>query len=69
MRRRVIHPMPLSAALLGAIAISCLLVVTAVAATARAALKDARGVRVGEASLQDTPDGVKVSATLRATAW
>jgi superoxide dismutase, Cu-Zn family len=65
MRRRVIHPMPLEAAWLGAIAMSWLLLVVpmAEAATARAELKDVRGVRVGEASLQDTPEGVKVSAT------
>ena len=63
MRRRMIHPMPLRAVWLGAIAVGWLLVAPpAEAVTARAELKDARGVRVGEATLQDTPDGVKVSA-------
>ena len=33
------------------------------AATARADLKNANGVKVGEASLHDTTEGVKVSAT------
>ena len=64
MGRRVIHPMPIAGRWLGAVAIGWLLVATsAEAATARAELKDAHGTRVGEASLQDTPDGVKVTAT------
>src|SRR4030095_16216600 len=33
------------------------------AAGARAELKDERGTRVGEATLRDSPDGVKISAT------
>jgi superoxide dismutase, Cu-Zn family len=33
------------------------------AASARAELKDARGTHVGEASFQDSPEGVKVTAT------
>src|SRR5437899_6944405 len=32
------------------------------AATARAELKDARGTKVGDATLVDTPEGVKISA-------
>jgi Cu-Zn family superoxide dismutase len=36
---------------------------TADAAAARAQLKNAAGEKVGDASLQDTPEGVKVSAT------
>ena len=64
MRRRVIGPTRLSAAGLGVFAMSWLLIAPiADAATARADLKDAGGVKVGEASLQDTPQGVKVSAT------
>ena len=64
MRRRVIRPMRLSAAGLGVLAMSWLLIAPiADAATARADLKEAGGVKVGEASLQDTPQGVKISAT------
>jgi len=64
MRGRVIHPLRLGAAWLGAVPLGWLMMGPAAeAATARAELKDARGVRVGEASLQDTPEGVKVSAT------
>src|SRR6266849_4157412 len=64
MRRRVIRPTRLSAAGLGVFAMSWFLIAPiADAATARADLKDAGGVKVGEASLQDTPQGVKVSAT------
>jgi superoxide dismutase, Cu-Zn family len=33
------------------------------AASARAELKDERGTRVGEATLRDSPDGVRISAT------
>ena len=33
------------------------------AASARAELKDDRGSRVGEATLRDSPDGVRISAT------
>ena len=33
------------------------------AATARAEMKDARGEKVGEAMLRDTPDGVKLTVT------
>jgi Cu-Zn family superoxide dismutase len=33
------------------------------AASARAELKDARGTHVGEAAFQDSPEGVKVTAT------
>ena len=64
MTRRVIHPMPIAGAWRGAVVVSWLLLgLSAEAATARAELKDASGTRVGEASLQDTPDGVKVLAT------
>ena len=63
MRRRVIHPMRLGAGL-AAIAMGWLaLGAIAAAATARADLKNANGVKVGEASLQDTAEGVKISAT------
>lgn len=64
MRGRVIHPTPIGAAGFVACAISWLAFgATAEAATARAELKNAAGEKVGQATLQDTADGVKVSAT------
>ena len=63
MKRRVIHPMRLGVGL-AAMAMGWL-AVDAIAETARARadLKNASGVKVGEASLQDTAEGVKVSVT------
>ena len=50
--------------LLGLLAMAGLCVAPAAdAATARAELKDAQGKSVGDATLQDTPDGVKLTAT------
>ena len=67
MKPRVIHPRRLSAAWIGALAIRWFALGSiADAATARADLKNAGGVKVGEASLQDIPGGVKVSATFTA---
>ena len=67
MKLRVIHPRRLSAAWIGALAIGWFALGSiADAATARADLKNAGGVKVGEASLQDIPGGVKVSATFTA---
>jgi superoxide dismutase, Cu-Zn family len=64
MKVHVIHPGRFAGASFAALAFGWMLIVPTVdAETARAELKDARGVRVGEASLQDTPQGVKVSAT------
>src|SRR4029434_2765703 len=64
MKVHVIHPGRFAGASFAALQFGWLLIVPTVdAETARAELKDARGVRVGEASLQDTPEGVKVSAT------
>jgi len=63
MGHQVIHPM-CGAAWVGVFAMGWLpFAATADAASARAALKNVGGVKVGEASLQDTSDGVKVSAT------
>ena len=60
----VFHPVALAGAWLLALAVNGLWTVpTAAAETARAELKDAQGSRIGEATLQDTADGVKVSAT------
>ena len=62
----VIHPM------LGTVALAVMtaswlwlasIASVASAETARAILKNASGEKVGDASLQDSPDGVKVSAT------
>lgn len=48
----------------GALVVSATwLAAPAQAASARAELKDAKGARVGEVALLDTPDGVKVTAT------
>lgn len=64
MSRHVFHPVAFSRAWLLTLALSGLLTVpTAAAETARAELKDAHGMRVGEATLQDTAEGLKVSAT------
>jgi hypothetical protein len=54
MSRYMFHPMAFAGGWLLALSVSGLsTVVTAAAETARAELKDARGVRVGEATLQD----------------
>jgi len=59
----VIHPMR-GAAWIGVFVMSWLpFAAIANGETARADLKNAGGVKVGQASLQDTSDGVKVSAT------
>ncbi len=64
MSRHVFHPVAFSGGWLLALAVSGLWTVpTAGAETARAQLKDAHGSRIGEATLQDTADGVKVSVT------
>jgi Cu-Zn family superoxide dismutase len=63
MAQRVIYPMRVSAAWLGAFALGWLVLgSTAHAASARADLKNAQGEKVGEASLVETAEGVKVSA-------
>ena len=63
MGHQVIHPMR-GAAWIGVFAMSWLpFAAIANAETARADLRNAGGVKVGQASLQDTSDGVKVSAT------
>ena len=62
MKRSVIHPVRLGVGL--AIAMGWLAVgAIAEVATARSDLKNANGVKVGEASLQDTTEGVRLSAT------
>src|SRR5258708_7801174 len=67
MGHQVIHPMR-GAAWIGVFAMSGLpFAAIANAETARADLKNAGGVKVGQASLQDTSDGVKVSATFTDT--
>jgi Cu-Zn family superoxide dismutase len=64
MRRHVIHLKRIAAACFVACATAWVVFgSTADAAAARAELKNAAGARVGEASLQDTAEGVKVSAT------
>ena len=64
MSRYMFHRVAFAGGWLLALSVSGLsTVVSAAAETARAELKDARGVRVGEATLQDTSQGVKVSAT------
>src|SRR3989442_15073700 len=63
MRQRVIHLMRPRAGLAAVVAVCWFRVVPVVdAATARAELKDARGTKVGGATLVDTPEGVKISA-------
>ena len=63
MRQRVIHLMRPRAGLAAVVAMCWFWVVPVVdAATARAELKDARGTKVGGATLVDTPEGVKISA-------
>jgi len=63
MRQRVIHLMRPRAGLAAVVAMCWFWVVPVVdAATARAELKDARGTKVGGATLVDTPGGVKISA-------
>jgi superoxide dismutase, Cu-Zn family len=64
MRGHVIHLKRIATACVVACATTWLVFgSTADAAAARAELKNAAGERVGEASLQDTAEGVKVSAT------
>ena len=64
MRGHVIHLKRIATACFVACAATWLVFgSTADAAAARAELKNAAGERVGEASLQDTAEGVKVSAT------
>jgi Cu-Zn family superoxide dismutase len=64
MRRYVIHPKRVASACFVTGAISWLAFgVAADAASARAQLKNAAGEKVGEASLQDAGEGVKVSAS------
>jgi len=63
MRQPVVHPM-LRAFALAVLAASWLsLASIAIAETARAIVKNASGEKVGNASFQDSADGVKVSAT------
>jgi Cu-Zn family superoxide dismutase len=64
MGRHVFYPAAFGGAWLLALAVNGLSTVpTAAAETARAQLKDAHGARIGEATLQDTAEGVKVTAT------
>jgi len=66
MKKRPVRPLRLYVGLVGLLLCWFWLVPIAHAATARAELKDERGTTVGEASLQDTPAGVKISATFTA---
>ena len=64
MRRYVIHPKWVASACLVTGAVGWLAFgVVADASSARAQLKNTAGEKVGEVSLQDTADGVKVSAS------
>src|SRR5262249_35585228 len=72
MKRRVIHPMRLRVGLAIAMGWPAAGVI-AEGATARSDPKNANGVKVGEASLQDTTEGAKLSATFtdldRTASW
>ena len=64
MRRYAIHPKWIASACLDTGAVGWLAFgVVADASSARAQLKNTAGEKVGEVSLQDTADGVKVSAS------
>lgn len=64
MSRHVFHPVALTGGWLLVLAVNGLPTVPSAAAeTARAQLRDAHGARIGEATLQDTAAGVKVTAT------